>query len=69
VPDTVESDPGIFEEYALAAPVWALIRLAEIAAETYEALEHPDERGSMTAAAEHLPRLRDALNEAGLLRQ
>jgi len=51
---------------ALEAPVWALVRLAEITAAAYQEIENPGDRGSMETAAEWFPKIEDALREAGL---
>jgi hypothetical protein len=60
-----------FEGEALNAPVWSLIRVAEVAAETYARAQNPGEYGeggTMDALAEWFPHLRDALEDAGLLK-
>jgi hypothetical protein len=59
-----------FSDTALEAPLWALLSLAEVAAEVYDRIENPGkygDHGSMQAAATELPRLRAALEQAGLL--
>jgi hypothetical protein len=60
-----------FEGEALNSPVWSLIRVAEVAAETYERAQNPGkygDGGTMDALAEWFPLLRDALEDAGLLK-
>ena len=49
------------------APVHALMELALVAARTYDAAENPGDQGTMAALAEWFPRLREALDKAGLL--
>lgn len=60
-----------FADAPLEAPVWALVRLAEVAAETYDRAENPGkygDEGTMTALAEWFPKLRVALEQAGMLK-
>lgn len=55
---------------ALDSPVWAVVKVAEIAAETYDRAENPGkygDEGSTAQLAEWFPKLRDALDDAGLL--
>ncbi len=65
------SDPVEFSPYgeALNAPVWTLVRLAEVVAEGYDRIENPGkygDEGSSAAAQEWFPKIEAALREAGL---
>lgn len=61
----------VSEEAVQEATVSSLIEVAKVAAETYDRIENPDvygTEGSAAALLEWFPKLRAALNEAGLLR-
>jgi hypothetical protein len=60
-----------FPNEPFEAPLWALIDLAVVAAETYDRAENPGkygEDGTMDALAKWFPRLRAALENAGMLK-
>jgi hypothetical protein len=61
-------DDERFDE--LIASFYKILKVAEVAAETYEAVENPARCGyekSSDAVLEWFPKLRSALSEAGLL--
>jgi hypothetical protein len=58
------------DERVLDAPLWTILRVAEIAAETYDRVENPGrygDDGSSAAVLEWFPKLEVALRNAGLL--
>lgn len=63
----VQSDPGRLYDAALQAPVWTLVRLAEIVSAAYDAMENPNDGRSSDAMLEWFPKIAKALDDAGLL--
>lgn len=64
--DHVELAADFFKDAALTAPVWAVVKLAEVIAEAYERIENPNGGRSTDAVLEWFPKIEAALQDAGL---